>query len=94
MVTYFGIMHRTAEWLAENGLPEDKGRAYLAPLFAESSETALAAANVEFIEISREYATRGGLHEQVFRNFEEQGGTSALTRGLDGVYKRIVGLGN
>eukprot|EP01030_Chromulinospumella_sphaerica_P031874 gene31874-32549_t len=34
MATYFGIMHRTTEWLAENGLPEEKGRAYLTPLFA------------------------------------------------------------
>ena len=90
MATYFGIMHRTTEWLAENGLPEEKGRAYLAPLFAGLSETALAAGDVEFIEISREYATRGGLNEQVFRDFEEQGGASALTYALDRVHKRIV----
>ncbi|GEO18957.1 pyrroline-5-carboxylate reductase [Microvirga aerophila] len=91
MATYFGIMHRTTEWLAENGLPEEKGRAYLAPLFAGLSETALAAGNVVFIEISKEYATKGGLNEQVFRDYEEHGGTRALTRALDKVYKRIMG---
>ncbi|GEO14030.1 hypothetical protein MAE02_17260 [Microvirga aerophila] len=91
MASYFGTMHRTTEWLAENGLLEEKGRAYLAPLFASLSETALAAGDMELIEISREYATRDGLNEQLSRGFEEQGGTSALKHALDGVYKRIGG---
>ncbi|RAS01889.1 hypothetical protein [Ensifer adhaerens] len=40
MAAYFGIIHRTTEWLAQNGLPEEKGRAYLVPLFAGRSEAA------------------------------------------------------
>lgn len=92
MATYFGIMHRATEWLAENGLPEEKGRAYLAPLFAGLSDTALLAGkDVGFIEMSREYATRGGLNEQVFRDFEENGGSRAARLALDRVLARIRG---
>ncbi|MEI2302241.1 pyrroline-5-carboxylate reductase [Ensifer sp. MJa1] len=91
MATYFGIMYRTTEWLVDNGLPEEKGRAYLAPLFAGLSEAAiLAGPKIDFIEISREFATKGGLNEQVFRDFDQKGGTGALTRALDSVLKRIT----
>ena len=92
MASYFGIMHRTTEWLAENGLPEEKGRAYLAPLFSGLSDTALLAGpEVDFLEVSREFATKGGLNEQVFQDFDGKGGTDALKQALDRVLKRITG---
>lgn len=91
MATYFGIMHRTTEWLAENGLPEEKGRAYLAPLFAGLSDVAnLAGRDIEFIEMSREFATKGGLNEQVFQDFDTAGGSEALRRALARVLERIT----
>ncbi len=93
MATYFGVMHRLTEWLGGKDLPQDKARAYLAPLFAELSQTALDAVDRHdgFIELSGEFATKGGLNEQVFRDFERHGGTAALTQALDGVLKRITG---
>lgn len=92
MATYFGVMHRTTEWLAENGLPEENGRAYLAPLFASLSHTAQhGGAATPFIEMSYEFATKGGLNEQVFRDFEDHGGTKALKQALDNVLGRITG---
>lgn len=92
MGTYFGIMQRTTEWLADHGLPEEKARAYLAPLFAELSQTAAAAGeDVAFIELSREFSTKGGLNEQAFRDFEQEGGSDALARALTNVHARIKG---
>jgi pyrroline-5-carboxylate reductase len=92
MATYFGVMHRTTEWLAENGLPEEKGRAYLAPLFAGLSETALTAArDADFMDLSGEFATKGGLNEQVFTDFEKHGGSRAIMLALDRVLTRIRG---
>lgn len=92
MASYFGIMQRATDWAAGKGLPEEKARAYLAPLFAELSQTALAAGqDIPFIDLSREYATRGGLNEQVFRDFEHHGGSDALMRALDRVHERIKG---
>jgi pyrroline-5-carboxylate reductase len=91
MATYFGLMHRTTEWLAENGLPEEKGRAYLAPLFAGLSETALhAGKDIGFMKMSHDFATRGGLNEQVFQDFDSNGGTAALRQALDRVLDRIT----
>lgn len=90
MATYFGTMHRATEWLAEKGLPEVKGRAYLPPLFAGLSEAAiLTSRNVDFMELSGEFATKGGLNEQVFRDFERDGGSDALKRALEHVLERI-----
>lgn len=90
MATYFGIMHCTTEWLVEKGLPEGKGRAYLTPLFSGLSETAvLADKNIDFITLSREFATKGGLNEQVFEDFERNGGSKSLLQALDKVLARI-----
>lgn len=92
MATYFGILHRTTEWLADNGLPEEKGRAYLAPLFSSLSETALLAGKgTPFLELSHEFATKGGLNEQVFQDFDSRGGSDALKQALDRVLGRISG---
>lgn len=91
MATYFGIMHRATEWLSKNGLPEDKSRAYLATLFAGLSEAALLAGkDMDFLSMSREFATKGGLNEQVFEDFDSNGGIRALTLALENVLERIV----
>ncbi|RWC37636.1 MAG: pyrroline-5-carboxylate reductase [Mesorhizobium sp.] len=91
MATYVGIMHRTTAWLAEHGLPEEKGRAYLVHLFASISETALLVGkDVDLINLSREFATKGGLNEQVFQDFNGNGGSNALKRALDRVLERIT----
>ncbi len=91
MATYFGIMQTTTEWLAENGLPEEKARAYLAPLFAGLSEVAvLAGSKADFNEISHEFATKGGLNEQVLLDFDGKGGSGALKDALSRVLERIT----
>jgi len=39
--------------------------------------------------MSREFATKGGLNEQVLLDFERNGGTTALTGALERVLERI-----
>lgn len=91
MATYFGIMQTATEWLSKNGLPEEKARAYLAPLFAGLSEVAvLAGSKADFHEISREFATKGGLNEQVLNDFDGKGGSKALKEALGRVLQRIT----
>ena len=93
MATYFGVMQRATDWLTHKGLPPEKARAYLAPVFAELSQAALAAGpDVPFSDLSREFATKGGLNEQVWTDFERNGGSAALAQALDGVLARIHGL--
>ncbi|WP_081158212.1 pyrroline-5-carboxylate reductase [Ensifer aridi] len=91
MATYLGILDRTTGWLAAKGLPENSARAYLAALFASLSQTALRSSDTPLTELSSEFATKGGLNEQVLTDFERNGGIAALTEALDGVLRRIKG---
>lgn len=89
MGTYFGVLDHVTGWLAENGLPQEKARAYLAPLFSSLAQTAVHAEQTSLSDLRREFSTKGGLNEQVFETFVQYGGTQALSTALDGVMRRI-----
>lgn len=89
MSTYFGIMSVTAQWLVDEGLPERKAQSYLAPLFSSLSDVTLSEGHLTYSELSRSFATPGGLNEQVLQDFMRFGGTQALRRALDRVLSRI-----
>ncbi|WP_341486294.1 pyrroline-5-carboxylate reductase [Pararhizobium sp. A13] len=89
MATYFGIMDRTTNWLAAKGLPDNSARDYLAALFASLSQTVLRSNGTSLKELSGEFATKGGLNEQVLVDFERNGGVTALTDALEAVLRRI-----
>ena len=90
MSTYFGVLQSAGNWLGERGLPGDKVKDYLSHLFASLSGVALASGSKSFHELSVEYATPGGLNEQVLRDFNQQGGERALQVAMDNVLKRIA----
>lgn len=83
--------HGHFAWLEQRGLTEGKGRAYIAPLFASLTQTALRSKTVPLKELSSEFATKGGLNEQVLSDFEKNGGRDALISALDRVLARIQG---
>ncbi|CDM62952.1 MULTISPECIES: pyrroline-5-carboxylate reductase [Rhizobium] len=91
MSTVLGIMDVSAAWLEQRGLAKGKGRAYIAPLFASLSQTALRSSTIPLEELSGEFATNGGLNEQVQSDFEKNGGHDALILALDRVLARIQG---
>lgn len=91
MSTYFGFMDFTSGWLAQNGLERSKGDAYVASLFASLAHRAVNSNGRPFGHLSEEFATKGGLNEQVLRDFERNGGPQALTDALDSVLKRVIG---
>ncbi|MBB4226845.1 pyrroline-5-carboxylate reductase [Rhizobium mongolense] len=91
MSTYFGIMETVAAWLERSGLERATGHAYIAPLFASLAQKASGPGAEPFSTLSREFATKGGLNEQVLSDFEKKGGLAALTIALDGVLARIEG---
>jgi pyrroline-5-carboxylate reductase len=91
MGTYFGILDRTTGWLAGQGMPEDKARAYLAPLFLSLAQTAVKHGGMPLAGLRQEFSTKGGLNEQVFEDFDQTGGTRALTVALDRIMLRIRG---
>ncbi|MBB4166506.1 pyrroline-5-carboxylate reductase [Rhizobium sp. BK538] len=91
MSTVLGIMDVSAAWLEQRGLAKGKGRAFIAPLFASLSQTALRSDTVPLEELSGEFATKGGLNEQVLSDFHNSGGRDALVLALDRVLARIQG---
>ncbi|PDT02501.1 pyrroline-5-carboxylate reductase [Rhizobium chutanense] len=91
MSTYFGVMEQVTVWLEGSGLERTKGQAYIAPLFASLAQKANSPGTEPFSALSREFATKGGLNEQVLSDFEKKGGVAALTAALDGVLARIEG---
>ncbi|EJC83385.1 pyrroline-5-carboxylate reductase [Rhizobium leguminosarum bv. trifolii WSM2297] len=91
MSTYFGIMESVTGWLEKSGLERAKGQAFIAPLFAGLAQKASGAGAEPFSALSREFATKGGLNEQVLSDFDKKGGLAALTAALDGVLARIEG---
>lgn len=91
MGTFFGIQEIGARWLEEKGMPYAQARSYLAPLFESLAKTAARADGPDFETLREEFSTRGGLNEQVFVDFDRNGGARALTDALNGVLARIQG---
>ncbi|WP_377287896.1 pyrroline-5-carboxylate reductase [Rhizobium sp. SG2393] len=91
MATYFGIMDETVRWLGAKGLPDAAARTYVSTLFSDLSVSARETDMPSFAELSRDYATKGGLNEQAHADFRRHGGAAALTAALDRVLARIKG---
>ena len=90
MGSYFGILEVAAGWLVERGLPEAAAKDYMAGLFANLGLVAEGSGK-PFSALREEYSTRGGLNEQLFRVFGEEGGVEALRSALDRVLVRVKG---
>ena len=90
MGSYFGILEMAQDWLVTQGLPEPAVRDYLAGLFANLGCVAELGGK-DFADLRVEYSTKGGLNEQVFRVFREEGGDVALRTALDQVLARVRG---
>ncbi|MCJ8518874.1 pyrroline-5-carboxylate reductase [Pseudorhizobium tarimense] len=89
MGAYYGLMERVGGWLVEHGMDDRTASRYLTPLFASLSQVAVTSPGASYSGLRREFSTEGGLNEQVFREFEENGGSSALLKALDGVLERV-----
>ncbi|HEV7417831.1 MAG TPA: pyrroline-5-carboxylate reductase [Tianweitania sediminis] len=89
MGTYYGLMERVGGWLAEHGMDEETANRYLTPLFASLSTLAAKNPHESYSDLRQEFSTKGGLNEQVFREFEKNEGSSALLKALDGVLERV-----
>lgn len=88
MGSYFGLLEVAQDWLVERGLPKAAAKDYMAGLFADLGRVAEGSGK-GFGALREEYSTRGGLNEQVFRVFGEEGGVQALRSALDQVLVRV-----
>lgn len=86
---YFMYLDTALSWLQGHGIDEAQGRDYIATLFGALGNAPRLAPGTDFMELANEYATRGGINEQVLRELIESGVFDALAQSLDGVYRRI-----
>ena len=91
MGAYFGILDQVAGWLEGKGMPSAKAQGYLKPLFASLGNCAREAEGVDFAGLRSDFSTKGGLNEQVLRDFESGGGSRALLAALESVLVKIQG---
>lgn len=90
MGSYFGLLETAQGWLVGQGLSDAAVRTYLAGLFANLGKVAVDSP-ASFATLREEHSTKGGLNEQIFRDFAAGGGTTALTTALDRVLARVRG---
>ena len=88
--TYFKYLETIHAWLKDQGVPDDKGRDYIATLFKALAQAPDTKPDADFTHLAADYATRGGINEQVLRELTSRGMFEALAESLDGVHRRIL----
>ena len=89
MATWFGMAETAALWMVENGIPAADAETYMRGLFANLGQT-IRDESRSLEALRHDHATKGGLNEQTYRVFTENGGSKALKAGMDSVMARIT----
>lgn len=89
MGTYFGILDQVNGWMVAKGMPASKAQSYIKPLLASLANHALKSEASDFSELRKAFSTPGGLNQQVFSEFDGQGGNRILLSALDQVLAKI-----
>lgn len=88
---YFKYLDTIHHWLKDRGVADATGRDYIAALFAALANAPETAPDAGFADLAKEYATRGGINEQLLRELTDRDVFDVLSESLDGVHRRIVG---
>ncbi|MDB5535491.1 MAG: F420-dependent oxidoreductase [Devosia sp.] len=91
MSAHFATMANIDNWLVAKGIPAEQSRAYLAQLGVGLAAAAADNPEVGYAQLVRDYATPGGLNEQLRRHLDETGAQQSYTEGLDGLFARVKG---
>lgn len=90
MGLYFGILETVGDWLSSHGIPAADARTFMGKVFLELGRTSERESNLDFAALRKDHSTVGGINEQMFQVFSEQGGTEALLKALDSVSTRLA----
>ncbi|MEZ2332794.1 pyrroline-5-carboxylate reductase [Mesorhizobium sp. RCC_202] len=88
---YFRYLDTIHAWVRSQGVASDKSRAYITSIFKALANAPDTAPDEDFMHLAQDYATRGGINEQVLRELTERGTFEAFTQSLGRVHQRIVG---
>lgn len=88
--TYFKLLDTLHGWLQDHGIADPTARDYVASLFKALGHAPDAAPEAGFMHLAADYATRGGLNEQVVNELTAKKLFEAFAESLDGVHRRIT----
>jgi pyrroline-5-carboxylate reductase len=89
MAPYFTFAEEIAGWLTRHGVPAADARRFVATAFQGLGNIAVATPEHSLAALAGEFATRGGINEQVVAVMKERGAFDALSAGLDAVLERM-----
>jgi pyrroline-5-carboxylate reductase len=88
--TYFKYLDTIHQWLIHHGVEAAKGRDYIATVFKALATAPETTPDAGFMHLAQEYATLGGLNEQVLRELTTRNLFDLFAESLDGVHRRIT----
>ncbi len=86
---FFEYLRTQSDWLGTQGIPAADAHRYVAATYAGALGS-LRAEGPDFAELAAEYATPGGVNEQVARELRRAGAFAALSSALDGALGRLA----
>jgi pyrroline-5-carboxylate reductase len=89
--TYFKYLDTLHAWLKNHGVADARARDYVGALFKALGSAPETMPDAGFSVLAQDYATRGGINEQVLRELTARGLFDAFAESLDGVHRRILG---
>lgn len=89
--TYFRYLDTIHDWLERHDVSSAKAHDYIATLFKALAHAPQVAPAAAFMDLAKEYATRGGLNEQVLNELETRGVFASFAESLDNVHRRVSG---
>ncbi len=87
---FFEYLSTQTDWLEARGIPSADARRYVAATYAGALTSLNGVDAPDFAELSSEYATPGGVNEQVARELREAGAFDTLATALDGALGRLA----
>ncbi|GAU85706.1 pyrroline-5-carboxylate reductase [Bosea sp. BIWAKO-01] len=88
--SYFKYLDTIHGWLKDRGVESAQARDYIACLFKALASAPEAAPGADFMHLAEEYATRGGINEQVLRALTDRRVFEVFSDSLDDVHRRIA----
>jgi pyrroline-5-carboxylate reductase len=91
MSAYFATLSNLDNWLFDHGIPAEQSRAYLDQLAVGLAASAADNPLTSYAQLVRDFATPGGLNQQLQQHLDQSGARQSYTEGLDAVFTRIKG---
>ncbi|WP_440411664.1 pyrroline-5-carboxylate reductase [Neorhizobium petrolearium] len=88
--TYFKYLDTIHAWLIDHGVTDSSARDYVVTLYKALANAPETAPDAGFMHLAEEYATRGGINEQILRELIARDVFDIFAESLDGVHRRIT----